>query len=245
MRLGPILLAAFCLHVGSTVIAETSEKASGLRLKILGKNLPMASAFHVDMDIKTCGKERKSESILLGKNSEFQNVVAWLEPQDNRKPRVIDHSAPSKVDIVIKDCDFHPRILLIAPDQPLEIRSEDPILFQVRSLGLKNPKQNRALPPNLDSVIMRFRESEIVPLVSDLHPWMHAYVVVTTYPLYGISDSKGEIHFHQLPLGTYSLFLWHETLGKKIWPEPITIDSGSKQKTLEWDYLQTESSIQK
>ena len=43
---------------------------------------------------------------------------------------------------------------------------------------------------------------------------MEAWIVVAEHPYYAVSDEKGEFKLTDVPPGTYTLHLWHESLGE-------------------------------
>jgi hypothetical protein len=58
-----------------------------------------------------------------------------------------------------------------------------------------------------------------------VHPWMTAYVAVMDHPFYDISDAKGDFEIKDLPVGTYTIEAWHETLGTQTQEIKITPES--------------------
>ncbi|MDB5037250.1 MAG: hypothetical protein JWQ35_778 [Bacteriovoracaceae bacterium] len=239
---GFIVLFVIVFIWGSSLIAQNAEKASGeLELNITGKNLPIQRSMDVEMDVKTCGKNRASKAIQISPLGELQNAVVWLEASPPRREVVFTNKEEMK--ITIRDCEFSPRIMVVSADQPIQLNTEDPILFQIRSGGHNNPRQTRPLPPNLEGVQFRFREPEIVPLFCDLHPWMQAFVVVAPHSHYRISARNGRVNFKKLLPGNYSIHLWHEILGSKTLPDPVNIKSKQIKMKYEWDYLDTEGPV--
>jgi hypothetical protein len=220
-----------------SLIAEKSEKARGeLRIRVLPKNLPDFPSINVEMDAKTCGSKRKLENIQKTPEGFLKNVVVWLEPPAGVQISQKFLSSEEDAEILLKNCEFTPRVILAAPNQTIHFASEDPILFQIRAKGQKNPRQIRAFPPNLQSVQFRFRQPEIIPISCDLHPWMKAFAVVVPHALYGVTREGGAVKFSRLAPGDYAVNLWHEVLGLKQLRERVSVNSKIVELNVEWDY---------
>jgi hypothetical protein len=56
---------------------------------------------------------------------------------------------------------------------------------------------------------------EIVKLKCDVHPWMTAYVLVSTHPFFAVTDDTGSFKLTGLPVGNYTVEAWHERYGAK------------------------------
>jgi len=56
---------------------------------------------------------------------------------------------------------------------------------------------------------------------------MKGWLVVAQHPYYALTDETGSFEIANIPPGTYTLELWHETLGKQT--RKVTVKA--KQKT--------------
>ena len=65
----------------------------------------------------------------------------------------------------------------------------------------------------------------------DLHPWMRAWVVVAEHPFYAVTNERGELALENVSPGTYTLQLWHETLG--VVKKDLAVSDGVTAVTLE------------
>jgi hypothetical protein len=219
------------------LFANRDQKANGeLAIKVAGKNMPNHSPVQIDMDPSICGADRDSFALLKNHDDELQNVVVWLEPQD----KSILSNFPSKrledQSIAIRKCEFTPRVSIVPNEGTLSVKSNDPILFQVRSRGKKNPKQSRSLPPHIEAVQFSFREPEIVPITCDLHSWMKAFVVVAQHSLFAVTNQTGDVKFKKLPSGLYNIFTWHELSGTRLVAEGVEVKSKTIHKKIDLDF---------
>src|SRR5947208_6497851 len=101
----------------------------------------------------------------------------------------------------------------------------------------QRPRQPMLNPPfNIGQPIAGMRATRVfaqpevmVPLTSDIRPWMAAFVGVVAHPFFAVSQSNGTFVINGLPPGRYTIEAWHETLGTVT--ERITISSGQTTTT--------------
>ncbi len=122
-------------------------------------------------------------------------------------------------------CRFEPRVLGVQVGQPLAIMNEDQMLHNVHAKPMLNPPFNIGQPIAGMRATRVFAQPEVmVPLTSDIRPWMAAFVGVVAHPFFAVSQSNGTFVINGLPPGRYTIEAWHETLGTVT--ERITISSG-------------------
>lgn len=111
-------------------------------------------------------------------------------------------------------CVFTPHVAIVPKRQPLRILNNDGVLHNVHTWPRKNRSKNVAMPGGVKEMNLKFRRSERIRVTCDVHPWMEAWIVVAEHPYYAVSDADGEFTLTGVPPGTYTLRLWHETLGE-------------------------------
>ena len=122
-------------------------------------------------------------------------------------------------------CRFEPRVLGVQVGQPLAIMNEDQMLHNVHARPMLNPPFNIGQPIAGMRATRVFAQPEVmVPLTSDIRPWMAAFVGVVAHPFFAVSQSNGTFVINGLPPGRYTIEAWHETLGTVT--ERITISNG-------------------
>jgi hypothetical protein len=52
-------------------------------------------------------------------------------------------------------------------------------------------------------------------VLCDVHGWMRAIIRVDDHPLHAVSDELGFLRISGIPTGSYTVELWHETLGAR------------------------------
>lgn len=138
-------------------------------------------------------------------------------------------AAPAVIDQV--GCLYHPRVLGVMVNQPLEIRNSDPLSHNIKAV----PKVNRGFNVSQPQAGMKtervFTQPEImIPFECSVHGWMHAWVGVVEHPYFATSGEDGTFTITGLPAGTYTLEAWHETLGTKTAQVTVT-EGGSASVT--------------
>jgi hypothetical protein len=114
-----------------------------------------------------------------------------------------------------KGCRYIPHVLGIMAGQPLRVLNSDMTMHNVHPLptSLDNHSSDITQPPGGKPVDMTFDQVEmLIPIRCNNHPWMEAFVNVTSNPFYAISDSAGHYEIHGLPPGTYTLGAVHEKM---------------------------------
>jgi plastocyanin len=120
-------------------------------------------------------------------------------------------------------CAFRPHVLVTPPGK-VAVLNSDGILHNFHSHGTKNPALNQAQPGFRKKMEVEFKQAEVVKVTCDAHPWMTGWVVVSESPYVGVTDQKGSFKIENVPPGTYSLEVWHETLGPA--KQQVTVKAG-------------------
>jgi hypothetical protein len=71
---------------------------------------------------------------------------------------------------------------------------------------------------------LSFRFPEKVKVKCDMHDWMGAWIAVVDHPYNAVTDEAGSFVLENVPPGTYTLEIWHETLGSDT--QSVTVAAG-------------------
>ena len=113
-----------------------------------------------------------------------------------------------------KGCQFVPRVLALRTGQTLTVKNADPVSHNIHPTPKENRDWNQQQPPGAPDLQRRFARPEImVPVKCNVHNWMRSYIGVLDHPFLAVTDAKGEFAWPDLPPGSYTLAVWHETLG--------------------------------
>ncbi len=111
-------------------------------------------------------------------------------------------------------CEYVPHVLAIPVGATVKIKNSDGILHNVHTFSEKNSPFNRAQPKYLKEISEKFSKPEVVSVRCDVHAWMSGWIVVTESPFYDVTSADGSFKLESVPVGKYTLEVWHETLGK-------------------------------
>ena len=138
----------------------------------------------------------------------------------------MEFPAPSQpVVLDQKDCRYHPHVLGIQVDQPLQIQNSDPVLHNINSQPTANRGFNISQPQQGMQTTRDFGVAEVmIPVKCDVHGWMNAYVGVVDHPYFAVSAADGTFSLPNLPPGDYVVEAWHELFGAQT--ANVTVPEG-------------------
>lgn len=173
-------------------------------------------------DAQVCGKAPiYDESLMVDKASKgIQWAVVWVGGAKGKwegKGVTFDQQG----------CTFRPHVLATPPGK-LTVLNSDGILHNFHSHGKKNPAVNQAQPGFRKKMEVEFKQAEIVKITCDAHPWMTGWIVVSEDPYVAVTDDKGNFKIENVPPGTYTLEVWHETLGSS--KQQVAVKAGETVK---------------
>lgn len=153
----------------------------------------------------------KSEEVVVGKEGGLKNVFVYVKQGLEGKtiPQKTEKAALDQ-----KGCIYHPHVIGVQTNQPLEVSNSDTTLHNVNAKTKNNPAFNFAQPVQGMKTTKSFAKAEVmISLICNVHPWMKSYVGVVPHPFFGVSDETGSFEIKDLPAGTYTLEAWHEKYG--------------------------------
>jgi plastocyanin len=180
----------------------------------------------VTVDHTTCGTTKDAEDIVVSSDMGLRNVVVSLVTP----PPVAKWSVGSTVQMDQKQCVFVPRVVVVPVGGTVEFLNSDRLLHNLHSAGGDNPTFNRTQPKGR-TIPIAFRRPEIIRIDCDLHPWMRAWVVVAEHPFYAVTNERGEFALENVPSGSYTLQVWHESLG--VVKKDVAVSDGVTALTVE------------
>ncbi|NIO11322.1 MAG: hypothetical protein GTO40_26230 [Deltaproteobacteria bacterium] len=221
------LLVLFLFASPALAYQETAVADGG---SIVGKVMfkgtaPAPKKITVTRDKKVCDRETKyTESLLVSKNRGVKNVVVRLT--DIKKGRKFE--VPNSFEIDQGGCQFRPHVSIVQAGKPFVLINKDGILHNFRTTGTINPTLNKAQPKFKKRLKIKLDKPEILRVNCDVHEWMDGWLVVAAHPYYSLSDKSGAFEIVNVPPGTYTLEIWHETLGKQT--QKVTVKAKKKTR---------------
>ncbi len=179
---------------------------------------PAPKELRITSDVEYCCKHKPmDESLVVDPHSAgLANVVIALYRGRGDEPPPVHSSfestAAGAVSLDNAKCCFHPRVVLLHTGQTLRVLNSDDIAHNTKIDTQHNPPINSTLPAG-GSLEHRFANAELAParVSCSIHPWMVAWVMVREDPYYAVTDKDGNFTIDNLPAGTRTFQVWHET----------------------------------
>ena len=210
----PLVLfaAARLRHASSAEPGQSPVPATGVlevHVRLAGESRPAPTRVRNTTDPEVCGLEQSLEDLQVSEeNRGVRHVIASLVdvPRDR-----IPTTAPQRLLIDNRDCRFMPHVAVASVGDTVVAKNSDRILHNTHYYGPLG--SNIALPFEGMMVSRVFQRSGMVTVLCDVHGWMRAVIRVDDHALHGVSDELGFLRISGIPVGSYTLELWHETLG--------------------------------
>ncbi|MFQ5539142.1 MAG: carboxypeptidase regulatory-like domain-containing protein [Candidatus Binatia bacterium] len=171
---------------------------------------PTPKKLKITKDKKVCAKSSKTDSSLIVSGGKVVNAVVSIT--DIKKGKKME---PLKVTLDQNGCEYAPHVLAFPAGSTVTILNPDRILHNIHSYSKKNKPFNRAQPKFKKRLKVKFSKPEVISVKCDVHGWMSAWFFVAGNPYYSVTDGKGSFKLTDVPPGTYTVEVWHETLGKQ------------------------------
>ena len=184
---------------------------------------PAPKKLEVTKDKEVCGKGEKVDKSLVVSNGNIEYAVVTIT--DIKTGKKIDGK---KVNLDQKDCEYHPHVLAFPVGTPVEINNPDGILHNIHSYSKVNPTFNIAQPKFKKTVEVKIEKPETINVKCDVHGWMSGWLVATDNPYVVVTDNSGAFKLTDVPAGTYTVEVWHETLGKST--QKVTVKAKEDAK---------------
>jgi plastocyanin len=170
---------------------------------------PAPKKLEVTKDKEVCAKGDKTDKSLVVSNGNIEYAVVTIT--DIKTGKKIDLK---KINLDQKDCEYHPHVLAFPVGSPVEINNPDGILHNIHSYSKANPTFNIAQPKFKKTVEVKIEKPEAINVKCDVHGWMNGWLVATETPYVAVTDASGNFKLTDVPAGSYTVEVWHETLGK-------------------------------
>jgi plastocyanin len=170
---------------------------------------PPPKKLQITKDETVCGKTPKTDPSLIVSHGDITNAVVFIADIQKGKKMEVEKAMLDQ-----KGCEYHPHVLAFPAGSTVEILNPDGILHNIHSYSQQDPPFNFAQPKFKKTIDVKLDKPDIINIKCDVHNWMNGWLFVVGNPYYSVTDSTGSFKLTDVPPGTYTVTVWHETLGK-------------------------------
>ena len=231
-----------CFYYGMSVFLLVLLSQTGIVLavtvgfKLTGTvsfrgTMPIAETIPVTENAEVCGKDVLIQTVQVhAQTLGLRQVVVSL--QGVPSSIVTDESLPKRI-FVNANCAFLPRVGAARIGETLEIQNLDPILHNTHVKIGKKTFLNVAQLAGSRPIPKTLRRTGLHTFRCDKHKFMTGSLLVFDHPYFAITNEFGVFYLPRPPAGTYTIVVWHETLGSL--EQEVTVDSRGTV-TIHFDY---------
>jgi plastocyanin len=161
------------------------------------------------------GDARSEDVIVTG--GKLKDVLVRIKNGSLPGKHAAPAAAVAPVVIDQKDCRYAPRVVGIVAGQRVAIKNSDATFHNVHGSIAGAMVWNKPASPGDPEIALETaaKPGDVIDIVCDVHPWMHAYAVVQDHAAYAVTGEDGAFTITGVPPGTYTVEAWHPTLGLK------------------------------
>jgi len=172
-----------------------------------------------------------TENVTTGPSDALRWVLVYVSAGDQG-------SAPATETVRLdqKGCQYIPHVLVVQPNQPLDIYNDDSTSHNIHPLAKVNAEWNKSQPIGAPPIHAKWESPEFIPVKCNVHPWMHGWHLVLTTSHYAVTGEDGAFRLQGLPPGKYTITAWQEQFGTQS--QDVTV-TGSETKSVSFVFKAT------
>ena len=172
---------------------------------------PVAAIIRPTVDQKVCGNSIVEKSLSLS-GTRVGGAIVWITDIHTGKAFPLER----RFELANSNCTLDPYVQAMATSGTLNVSNEDRTVHTNRFINVGTGQIVGIAPFNDDGEVVpvdRFKESAEIEVVSDRHPWSHAWIAVLDHPYYAQTAANGAFTIEGIPAGRYLFRAWHPALG--------------------------------
>jgi hypothetical protein len=185
---------------------------------------PVAEVIRPSVDEKVCGNSIVEKNVALS-GTRVVGAIVWLTDIRSGKAFLLQR----RFDLTNNSCSLDPFVQVIPTNGTLNVGNDDRVLQTNRFINVGTGQVVAVAPFNDDGEVVpvdRFKEPAEIEVVSEQHPWTHAWMAVLDHPYYAQTAANGTFSIDGVPPGKYHIRAWHPSLGYA--DDSVTVAAGQQ-----------------
>jgi carboxypeptidase family protein len=185
---------------------------------------PVAEVVRPSVDEKVCGNSIVQKNVTLA-GTRVGGAIVWLTDIRSGKAFPLQR----RFDLTNDRCTLDPFVQVIPMNSTLNVVNDDRVLQTNRFINVGTGQIVAVAPFNDDGEVVpvdRFKEAAEIEVVSEQHPWTHAWIAVLDHPYYAQTAASGTYRIDGVPPGRYRIRAWHPSLG--FADDSVTVGAGQQ-----------------
>jgi hypothetical protein len=213
-------------HTAATITGKVTYTGTPPRMKPIDMaKEPFCAALHAAAPVLT-------ETVVTGSGNTLRWVVVYVSAGDQGAAA----PAAEVVRLDQRGCQYIPHVLVVRPNQSLDIYNDDSTSHNIHPLAKVNAEWNKSQPIGAPPIHTKWEQPEFIPVKCNVHPWMHGWQLVLATSHYAVTGADGTFSLTGLPPGKYTVTAWQEQFGTQT--QDVTI-GGAETKTINFVFKAT------
>lgn len=236
-------LAVAAATAGLTVAPAAADDFGTIKGRVVwgGSTVPgpkvLVEKGKATKDLEVCGVDGPivSQELQVDPDSKgIADALIYLVKPSGKNPDALKAllKASPTAELDQKDCVFIPHLVAMHKDQPLLIKSSDPVGHNVRYNSFGGASLNQMLAAGGTMEVNLEPERLPFQVNCDIHPWMTANIAVFDHPFFAVTGKDGSFEIKGVPAGAQNLVVWQEKVGfvneGRAKGMPVTVKAGSE-----------------
>lgn len=185
---------------------------------------PVAAIIRPTVDQNACGNSIVEKNVTLF-GTRVGGAIVWITDIRSGKAFPLEQ----RFELANSNCTLDPYVQAISTTGTLNVSNDDKTVHTNRFINVGTGQVVGIAPFNDDGEVVpldRFREPAEIEVVSDRHPWTHAWIAVLDHPYYAQTAANGTFSIDGIPPGRYRFRAWHPGLG--FTDDSVTVLAGQQ-----------------
>ena len=178
-------------------------------------NLPAAEDFAVYVDTRFCASSGKSPNDRISIDPQTRatkNAFVYLEDIAEGKVFEEAHAVRWPHRLHMSGCSFVDHVVPAAVGQMLPFLNSDQVMHTFRVAAPDGHTETVDMALQGGEALVPIRVAGFHYVTCRRHPWESAVIAAMQHPYYAVTDETGSFEIAEIPVGSYTLVTWHDSV---------------------------------